>query len=473
VQNERRQGILPYQVEVSDKLGHTTARGGLPLVVETMRALGLESAIEKHLRLRQRESGYTDVEKIEALVLLLAAGGDCLDDMRTLQADEGLERLLGRELPSPDTLRHFLYAFHDQALIDEALKRRAPGVVAFIPEESGALVALGRVNTALVHAVAANGKSKRATLDHDATIQESRKREALCHYKGGRGYQPACVYWAEEDLVVTDEYRDGNVPAGMENLPLIKKGFVSLPSTVSERFFRADSACYESAVLKWLADEERPDGPKGPIGFSISADMTPELSAVCRAVPEADWQLVEERSDATVSAADVEFTPGNWNRRAEPLRYVAVRIKKRQGLLFASGYDSLHLAVVTNRRDLSEKDLLEWHWQKAGTIEQVHDVTKNELGAGTPPCGRFGANAAWYRLALLTYNVLSAMKSLALPPKYGSAKPKKLRFALFQLAGRITEHAGRLVLTLSRAAEQLVELIRARRRLAELLPAPS
>jgi hypothetical protein len=141
---------LPYQVEVSDKLGHTTARGGLPLVVETMRSLGLESAIEKHLRLRQRESGYTDVEKIEALVLLLAAGGDCLDDMRTLQADEGLERLLGRELPSPDTLRHFLYAFHDQALIDEALKRRAPGVVAFIPEESAALVALGRVNTALV-----------------------------------------------------------------------------------------------------------------------------------------------------------------------------------------------------------------------------------------------------------------------------------------------------------------------------------
>jgi hypothetical protein len=102
-------------------------------------------------------------------VLLLAAGGDCLDDMRTLQADEGLERLLGRELPSPDTLRHFLHAFHDQALIDEALKQRAPGVVAYIPEESGALAALGRVNTALGHAVAAKGKSKRATLDHDAS----------------------------------------------------------------------------------------------------------------------------------------------------------------------------------------------------------------------------------------------------------------------------------------------------------------
>jgi hypothetical protein len=45
---------------------------------------------------------------------------------------------------------------------------------------------------------------------------------------------------------------------------------------------------------------------------------------------------------------------------------------------------------------------LRWRWQKAGTIEVVYDVTENELGAAVPPCGRFGANAAWYRLSLLT-----------------------------------------------------------------------
>ena len=47
---------------------------------------------------------------------------------------------------------------------------------------------------------------------------------------------------------------------------------------------------------------------------------------------------------------------------------------------------------------------------KAGTLEHVHDVVKNELGGGFFPSGRFGANAAWFRFALLTYNVLSAMK---------------------------------------------------------------
>jgi hypothetical protein len=127
--------------------------------------------------------------------------------------------------------------------------------------------------------VASQGKGTRATLDHDATIQESHKREAQFHYKGGRGYQPSVIYWAEQDLVVADEYRDGNVPAGMNNLPLIRRGFASLPATVTEFYFRADSACYEESVLKWLANPEREGGPKGEIGFTISADMTPELRA--------------------------------------------------------------------------------------------------------------------------------------------------------------------------------------------------
>jgi hypothetical protein len=65
--------------------------------------------------------------------------------------------------------------------------------------------------------------------------------------------------------------------------------------------------------------------------------------------------------------------------------------------------------VVTNRAG-KLAELIRWHWQKAGTIELVHAVTKNEVGAAVPPCGRFGANAAWYRLSLLTYNVPSASR---------------------------------------------------------------
>jgi len=400
-------------------------------------------------------------------VLLLAAGGDCLDDIAVLKSDAGLERLLGRTLPAADTLRHFLYMFHDPALIAAAQAQRGPEEVAYIPAENAALQGLGRVNAALVQRVAAQGRGTRATLDHDATVQESHKREAQVHYQGGRGYQPAAIYWGEQDLVVADEYRDGNVPAGMDNLPLIQRGFATLPPTVTEYYFRADSACYDERVLKWLANEQRPGGPAGPIGFTISADMTPPLHAVCTAVSEAQWTPVEERPAETVMGAEVEFTPGDWPKEAKPLRYLALRIRKKQGRLFAAGYDTKYLAVVTNRPGpLGE--LIRWHWQKAGTIELVHDVTKNELGAAGPPCGRFGANAAWYRLSLLTYNVLSALKSLALPAPLSAARPKRLRFTVFTLAGRILTHAGRVVLRISEEADRLAGLVAARTRLSAL-----
>ncbi len=462
-------GILPFDIELTPSSDGATGRGGLPLVVETMRGLRLDRAIEQHLPPKLRQTGYSVVEKVEALVLLQAAGGDCVDDIALLEADEGLCRLLGRELPSADTLLGFLYEFHDETLIETAQQRRPPGTVAYIPGENAALDGLARVNTALVHAVAARGKGTRATLDDDATVIESHKQQAEPHYKGGRGYQPALTYWVEQDLVVCDEFRDGNVPAGMGNLPRIQRAFASLPSSVREYYFRADSACYDERVLKWLADPERDAGPRGRIGFTISADMTAELHRVCAAVPEETWKPVDERADETVCCADVEFTPGDWPKNASPLRYVAVRIKKRQGRLFASGHDTKYLAVVSNRDQLEAPALLRWHWEKAGTVEHVHDVMKNELGAGVLPCGRFGANAAWYRLAALTYNVLSALKSLALPSTLSSARPKRLRFSVFHLAGRISEHAGRLWLRISQQLERLAGLVAARVRLVNLL----
>src|SRR5450756_2422916 len=72
-------------------------------------------------------------------------------------------------------------------------------------------------------------------------------------------------------------------------------------------------------------------------------------------------------------------------------------------------------AIVSNRNELDAAQLVHWHRQKAGTIEQVHRVMKDELGAGVLPAARFGANAAWFRVNSLTFNVLTVLKRRALP----------------------------------------------------------
>jgi hypothetical protein len=256
--------VLPFAVEVDGASDRVTGRAGLALVVETMQALGLPEMVRREVKYRQRSGGYSEAAQVEALVLLLAAGGECLDDLEVLRQDAGLCRLLGEKLPSADVVRRFLYACHDERLIQEAQAQRGPGETAYIPEENAVLKGLARVQVAWVRRVAGEGRTRKATLDHDATIQESHKREAMAHYKKGRGYQPAAIYWAQEDLVLADEYRDGNVPAGMRNLPLIQRGFAALPASIREHYFRADSACYDESVLKWLVDPAR--GRDGALG---------------------------------------------------------------------------------------------------------------------------------------------------------------------------------------------------------------
>jgi len=126
----------------------------------------------------------------------------------------------------------------------------------------------------------------------------------------------------------------------METLPLIQRGFASLPPSVTRCFFRADSACDDERSLKWLADPQRPGGPEGPIGVPVSADMTAPLHAVCAAVPAAAGTFVEDRPAETVHCTEVEFFPGDWPKLAQPLRSVALRIRKKQGRLFAHGTDT-------------------------------------------------------------------------------------------------------------------------------------
>jgi hypothetical protein len=103
------------------------------------------------------------------------------------------------------------------------------------------------------------------------------------------------------------------------------------------------------------------------------------------------------------------------------------------------------------------KKLLEWHCEKAGLIEAVPDVVRNELAGGVMPCARFGANAAWLRLALLTHNVLTALKRIGLPEPWLRARPKWLRFQIFCSAGRLVHHARRVLLRVHRWREQLAE----------------
>lgn len=439
-----------------------TAHAGLPLVVEAARALGLDEAVAKHLRIAKRQRGFSEAEKLEALLLLIAAGGERVEDIRILSDDQGLMRLLETKLPSPDAVLDFLTAFDDPKVWEQ----RPADEQSWVPPEPTPLAALFEVNRELV-ARAAQPTTKCATLDHDGTIIEAHKRDAQIAYEGTRGYQPLVAVWAEQDLIVGDEFRDGNVPGNKDPLTSVKRAFEALPAWVEERYFRGDSADYYEPLLKYLAEER--------IAFSISADMGPALRRCCEAVPATEWRELAVREREVVHVAEVEFSPGDWPKTATPLRYVALRFTPMQGELFADR-GLKYLAVVTNRpgpadprhpqaHEMSAPALVQWHWEKAGTVEQVHRSMKDELAAGVLPSQKYGANAAWFRVNAITYNVLTFLKRCALPPRLRDARPKRLRYEVFTIPARLTMHQSQLAAHLAASAVRTQDLVSARQHL--------
>ncbi len=92
---------------------------------------------------------------------------------------------------------------------------------AYIPTVTHALRGLRQVNAALVRHAQLQSPQSVATLDQDATLVEAAKRETEWSYKEFPGYQPLNVYWAEQELLLHAEFRDGNVPAGFEQLGVL------------------------------------------------------------------------------------------------------------------------------------------------------------------------------------------------------------------------------------------------------------
>jgi hypothetical protein len=432
---------LPFELDTKIDDTLTTAHAGTPLLAELFRVTGGAKIADDRLRRKERKRGLSSSEIIESLIVLWAAGGDRCEDLAHLREDEALATMLGHDIPAPQTARDFLESFHE-----EELPLWFAGEKAQVREESRGVATLGAINRAVLEYLNERSPETTATLDVDATVIASTKRSAKMTYEGTKGYQPVVAVWAEQDAVVYDEFRDGNVPAGAGNRHVVERSLANLPPGVEKVLLRADSALYDDEVMDYL-DE------KG-VGYVISADMSPELRRAVLALSEDAWALAAEEVDAVRQWAEVVYVPQEQGtiHKYTPCtrRYYAIRILKRQGTLFADGTDRKHFAVVTNREG-EGRDLIEWHRQKAGTVEHAHDVLVNELAAWALPSQKFCVNAAWFRMNVLLYNLLSILRRVALPGDLRNARPKRLRFLLLNIVGRVIRHARE---TLCRVASE-------------------
>lgn len=462
----KRKG-LPERLEIEFEGGlspKATPYAGIGLLVDLGRLSGVMGVAKRCLPDKKSPKGLDQGQFVESFVVLSALGGDCIDDFAGLRLDEGLKGMLGYQLPAAATARQWLDTFHDESLLADR-----PLQGSFIPVESPRLAALTTVMQRIPHAYVAAVKKMDniVTLDVDAHVVESSKRTALWTYEGSRGYQPLLVQWAETHLILADQFRDGNVPASENIKELVARAYDSLPQREGgwRVQVRSDSAGYQWAELDdWDGRGWR---------FAVSADMSPSLRKEIENLPADQWYFwSEERGGVVREWAEVPFVPSrpSEHRGSKPYRYLAIRIRRAQGELFADGNSAKHFAVVTNDWNTGGQEMLEWHRGKAGTVEHAHLVLKDELGAGVYPSAKFGANAAWLRLQVLTFNLLELHKEVSLDKKYRNARPKRLRFAIFTHIGVLVSHARRESMRLmADVFESVIRLGRHRHR--QLCPA--
>lgn len=502
------QGVLPYKYEEERTHAGMTALAGLPVYLDLASVLGVGDFIRAHVHVRESGQGWTDEQAILSLILLNLAGGDCVEDIRILEKDEGFCKVLGRvetkglsrrqrramgrrwrkerhrSVPSPSALFRYLEAFHDPG--EEG--KREPGK-AFIPAPNEHLQGLRKANQDFVASIQRRHPEREATLDTDATLVETQKKEAFFSYEGYRAYQPFNVWWAEQKVVLHTEFRDGNVPAGYEQLRVFQEALAMLPEGVTKVYLRSDTAGYQHDLLRYC--EKGENRRFGRIEFAIGVDVTKEFKKAVAEVEESEWkslmkEIQGERRETGAEWAEVCFVPNAIARsKNDPVyRYLAIREPLEQpelpGMHVELPFPNMRMerkrykvfGVVTNR-DLEGNELINWLHKRCGKSEEAHSVMKEDLAGGKLPSSEFGENAAWWWIMILAFNLNSALKQLVLEGSWVGQRMKAIRFSLIGLPGRVMSHARGLIVRLVKSHPSLAVLVKARQRILELGYAPS
>ena len=500
------QGILPFKYENDKQKSDMTGFGGLPVYLDLAEAAGLPGALNRYLKASSASQGWTDSQTVMSLILLNLAGGECVDDLNRLEIDEGLCRLMRRfqnhgmsrqqrrsfsrrwrkgqlrAFPSPSAVFRYLMRFHDHA--QEELREYGK---AFIPVANEHLRGFAKVYRAFLSFVQKQRHQRIATLDMDATLVETSKIGSLYCYKGFKAYQPLNTWWAEEELVVHTEFRDGNVPAGYDQLRVFKEVLFCLPEGIKEVRLRSDTAGYQHNLLKYcsMGMNKR----FGIIKFAIGCDVTPEFKKAVFEIPEVEWnpyfrEVKGEKIKTGREWAEVCFVPNaiGHSKNGAEYRYIATReaiadqliipgtIEEREypfpTMLMESKKYKIH-GIATNM-DWDGQDLISWFYKRCGKSEEAHSIMKEDFSGGKLPSDDFGVNAAWWHIMILALNLNNAMKRLVLGKAWISRRMKAIRFHLINLPARVMERSKEMFVRLSKNHPSLKWLINIRAKIALL-----
>ena len=423
-----QQTVLAFKIETTKE--RLTAHGGLALMGEFNHGIGLRELTDQYLPAPGSNRGFNPSVMVDSLVLMLQGGGRSLEDLRELKNEEGLMKLIDREeIPEPDTAGDWLRKMGDPRTGQRGL------------------TGLDQVRDKINERILKRDGMKEYTLDADATEIIGEKADALFTYHGNKGYMPMLGYLYETAVCIYDEFREGNVaPASGQ------KGFYleckrRMPVGKRIRYYRADSASYQAALFNQLEE----DG----VSYAITVDQDKAVKPLIASIAPQEW-----KEPVKGCGYELAETVHCMEKTKKAFRLVIKREVRRQGEFFEKAEPFFYHAVATNwsEKEKNTAEVLSWHNQR-GQAENFNKELKNGMGMDRMPCGQSYANAVFFRIGVIAYNLFIGFKRLACPESWMKQTIATFRWKMVQVAGRIVKHAGEVVLKLMIDLETL-ELFR-------------
>jgi hypothetical protein len=436
----------PVTVEVTADGAGLVSHAGTALLAQVADRVGLTGALSLGLAaIKQRRRGHDPGRVIRDLAVMLTDGGECVSDLGGIREQDAL---FGQVASGSTAFR----------VIDRIAS--TPGL-------------LDAVRVAHAHARARfwelDGVPERLTLDVDATLitTHSEKEKAAGNYKGGYGFHPLQAYLEETRESMGGLLRPGNAGSrtATDHVTVLDRALEQIPAEHVENLeilVRADTAGATHGLTDYCRDAN--------MRFSVGYELTGQVRSAILEIPEDAWVPALDQDGTTRENGEVcEITHqvdlSAWPERS---RLIVRRERPHPGAqLSFTDHDGYRFQVILTDQADQDIAVLECrHRQHAHVEDRIRD--DKDTGLSKFPFKDFQLNEVWLEIVMLAHDLIIWTQALALTGELAKAEPKRLRYRIMHVAGRLAFHGRQAKLHLQHTWPWATELLAAFQKLKTL-----
>ena len=430
-----------------------TPFGGLTLAARLIARLKLRRSINGRVKVFENKRGYDEATHVLTHAYNLFLGGSCIEDIDKMQADEGVQRIIGADqIPDPTTAGDFLRR------LDPESQEELNGAI----DEAHEQVWRQR-----------NGRRKVpwAVVDLDSHVHPvygSKKVGTDFSYKGTLAYHPLVISLAGTQEVLRLINRSGNRPSAEDAHVHLEAVLPMLQRHHREILVRGDSAFFNQSLIDTCED--------AGAYFALVVPGYRNLRELAESLDESAWTSFETKA----KRERAKKTKGKKKRRKRPeVRRKKARARgkrdlklKKQALAEVSYRPArsgrayrliVRRRVIEESSQLSLVDRLDYRFaitnlpeshraaevidQTYGRCDQENIIEQLQSGVAAMrmPTGSLLANAAYMICARLAFNLKSWLAQLSvLPDEVMRWEWKRFRHNFVVVAATVIKHARAL-----------------------------